>query len=330
MKKWQLVLIILNLFFIAEANAQECSTIIYRKAENRSQYNTPTLKALELQEYANEYSEKYYYPFPLSRAKSQQYLTQLLAENPASAFNPVVFTNAIAACDYTTIERYIKHGLTLQCYNQEGASNILNWFRNCRHRSTSLAERNKALENVLKVGADPNQGNKDLSSMGAGRYPLTQAIEACDTSMLDILLKYGANPNFKTKGEDYFPILNICGTERNYNNIGTAADLHFPPAEPMPLAHVMESLLKYGADPNTIYISNDRRNLATQDKAKVLAMACSGNDSQAKSLYDFYAKELEQAKIEGDPIQIDNFEKLFEVIVKAKAKPLNELCHTLN
>ena len=71
MNKWQLILIILSLLFIMEANAQECSTIVYRKAENRSQYNTPTLKALELQEYANEYSEKYYYPFPLSRAKSQ-------------------------------------------------------------------------------------------------------------------------------------------------------------------------------------------------------------------------------------------------------------------
>ena len=94
----------------------------------------------------------------------------------------------------------------------------------------------------------------------------------------------------------------------------------------MPLAHVMESLLKYGADPNTIYISNDKRNLATQDKAKVLGIACSEKDSQAKSLYDFYAKELEQAKIKSDPIQIDNFEKLFDVLVEYKAKPLNELC----
>ena len=329
MNKWQLILIILSLLFIMEANAQECSTIVYRKTETRAQYNTPTLKALELQEYDNDRMSKHYYPFPLSRSQGQQYLTQLLADNPASAFNPTIFTSAIATCDYTSIQRYIERGINLYCYNQEGSQfNILSFFTHCRSRS-NIAERDKALESLLKVGANPNQGNKD-STGGIGRYPLADATEACDTSMLDILLKYGANPNFKTKGEEYFPILNICGTERNYNNIGTAADLHFPPAEPMPLAHVMESLLKYGADPNTIYISNDKRNLATQDKAKVLGIACSGNDSQAKSLYDFYAKELEQAKIEGDPIQIDNFEKLFEVIVKSKAKPLSELCHTLS
>jgi hypothetical protein len=92
------------------------------------------------------------------------------------------------------------------------------------------------------------------------------------------------------------------------------------------MAWMMRSLLRNGADPNTVYISNDKRNLATQDKAQVLAMACSGKDSQAKSLYDFYVKELEQAKINGDPIQIDNFERLFDVLVEYKAKPLNELC----
>lgn len=323
---FSMTMIVLNMKFI---NAQECPTTFYRKSENRDQYNTPTLKTLELQEYDNDRMPKNYYPFPLSRSQSQQYLTQLLADNPASAFNPAIFTNAIAACDYTSMQRYIEHGINLYCYNQEGSQfNILSFFTHCRSRS-NIAERDKALESLLKVGANPNQGNKD-STGGIGRYPLADATEACDTSMLDILLKYGANPNFKTKGEDYFPILNICGAERNYNNIGTAADLHFPPAEPMPLAHIMESLLKYGADPNTLYISNDRRNLATQDKAKALGIACSGKDSQAKSLYDFYAKELEQAKIEGDAIQIDNFEKLFEVIVKSKAKPLSELCYTLN
>jgi hypothetical protein len=95
------------------------------------------------------------------------------------------------------------------------------------------------------------------------------------------------------------------------------------------MAWMMRSLLRNGADPNTVYISNDKRNLATQDKAQVLAIACSGKDSQAKSLYDFYADELQSARVKGDPIQIDNYEKLFAVIEKYKAKPLTELCREL-
>jgi hypothetical protein len=92
--------------------------------------------------------------------------------------------------------------------------NLLSQEVYCCNRSVSIAERDKALESVLMVGANSNQGNKDLGSMEAGRYPLTVANEACDKNMIDILLKYGTNPNFKTIGENYFPVLNICGSNR--------------------------------------------------------------------------------------------------------------------
>ena len=97
----------------------------------------------------------------------------------------------------------------------------------------------------------------------------------------------------------------------------------------MPLAQILHSLLEYGADPNTIYITNDQRNLVTQDQQKVLEIACSGKDEKAKSVYDLYASELTEAQAEGDPVKISNFQKLLDVLVEYKAKPLVDICHTV-
>lgn len=97
----------------------------------------------------------------------------------------------------------------------------------------------------------------------------------------------------------------------------------------MPLAHILQSLLEHGADPNTIYITDDQRNFATQDQDDVLKRACSGKDEKAKTVYDLYAQEFTEAKVEGDPVKISNFQKLMDILVKYEAKPLIDLCQTL-
>ena len=329
MKLWSFYLLFLISTYSTFTQANECSTMYDRKDERQASFNLPTLKALELQEYDNSHMDKHYYPFPLSRAQSQKYLTQLLAENPASAFHPTVFLSAIAACDDITIQRYIQHGLTLHCYNQEGSYNILSWFQHCRPPRMSDLARDQAIKMVLQVGANPNEGQKDLERDAAGVYPVTIAIERCDVGMLDILLKYGANPNLKTQGEEYFPILNICSTNRNYSGLGLPPDLEYPPTPTLPLAHILQSLLEYGADPNTIYITEDQRNYATQNREQILQIACAGKDEKAKSVYDLYAHEFEEAKTEGDPVKISNFQKLFDVLVKYEAKPLIDLCQSV-
>lgn len=319
--------LVVLIFLSGFAQAEECTTIYQRKDEDRVKFNVPTLKALELQEYDNPHVDKFYYPFPLSKTQSQQYLSQLLTENPPAVFHPYLFLSAIAACDYPTIQNYLEHGLNLHCYNQAGSSNILNWFQHCRPPRMSDLAREQAMEAILKAGADPNEGDENLARDAAGHYPLTTATERCDVGMLNMLLKYQANPNLKTKGEAYFPILNICGANRNYSGLGLPPELNYPPTPMMPLARILQSLLEHGADPNTIYITDDQRNFATQEREKVLQSACSGKDEDAKSVYDLYAKELETAKAEGDPVQIDNFQKLFDVLVKYDAKPLIDLCN---
>ena len=321
-----LFLISINAF----AERYQCSEIKHLTNKHSSEYNTPTQKVIELQNYESQQGTNKYYSLPLTRKQSQYYLKKLLSSTPIEQIDPVVFGHAIGLCDFNNISLYLDYGLNFYCYTQEGTGNIISFLTNCRIQGE--VERNKVLERLLKAGLSPNEGIRNLDVGNANIYPIAAATEDCDASMLDILLKYEANPNLKTAGEKSFPAFNICYQKRHYvkpKKVSSLGDA-YPETPVLPMARMMESLLKYGADPNTIYISNDRRNLATQDKAKVLGIACSGNDSQAKSLYDFYAKELEQAKIEGDPIQIDNFEKLFEVIVKSKAKPLSELCHTLN
>lgn len=322
----RIFLLLLAIIYSTLAQDFECATIYDRKDERRADLNLPTLKALELQEYDNPHMDKHYYPFPLNKAQSQKYLTQLLAENPASAFHPTVFLSAIAACDETTIQRYIQHGLTLYCYNQEDSSNILSGFQHCRPPRMSDLARDQTMKMVLQAGANPNEGKKGLERDAAGVYPLTIAIERCDVRMLDMLLKYQANPNLKTTGERYFPILNICGPNRNYSHVETPPELDYPPTPTLPLGQMMQSLLEHGADPNTVYITDDQRNYATQDREKILKLACSGKDERAKTVYDLYAKELAEAKTVGDPIQISNFQKLWDVLVKYEAKPLIELC----
>lgn len=329
MKFMYAFLLLLTTTYSTLVQANECSTVYYRKDEHRTDLSTPTLKALELQEYDNPHMDKHYYPFHLSKAQSQKYLNQLLTDTPPLAFHPTVFLSAIAACDNTTIQHYIQHGLTLHCYNQEGSSNILSGFQHCRPPRMPDLARDQAMEMVLQAGANPNEGKKDLERDASGVYPLTIAIERCDVRMLDVLLKYQANPNLKTKGEEYFPILNICSTNRNYSGLGLPPDLEYPPTPTLPLAHILQSLLEYGADPNTIYITEDQRNYATQNREQILQIACAGKDEKAKSVYDLYAHEFEEAKTEGDPVKISNFQKLFDVLVKYEAKPLIDLCQSV-
>ncbi|WP_298661600.1 hypothetical protein [uncultured Thiothrix sp.] len=329
MNHYQYYLIILIFLFSFFAYAEDCSKIHYRKDESIKQFNLPTLKALELQEWNNPHVTKVYYPIPMNKTKSQEYLVELLAENPSSAFHPTVFLNAIADCDNITIQRYIQHGLNLHCYNQEGSSNILSWFQHCRPPRMSDSARDQAMEMVLQAGVNPNEGDKNLERDAAGTYPLSIAIDRCDVRMLDTLLKYQANPNLKTKGEEYFPIFNICGASRGYSSLGLPPELKYSPTRTMPLAHILQSLIEHGADPNTIYITDDERNFANQDQDKVLKKACSGQDKNAKSVYDLYAHEFAEAKIEGDPVKIDNFQKLFDVLLKYEAKPLIDLCNSI-
>lgn len=122
-------------------------------------------------------------------------------------------------------------------------------------------------------------------------------------------------------------IFNICYDRRNLSNIGQPA--YASPAETEPMDQMITNLLQHGADPNTIYLSQDPRNFATQDRDQVLKTACSGTDKRAKSVYDFYLYQLEKAQAQGDPVKIDNFQRLFDVLVDYGAKPLAELCRNL-
>lgn len=306
--------------------SSQCSSIQKLITGYSYEYNIPTQKAVELQTYTRHLETEKHYPFPLSREQSRQYLIELLDTTPIEKIDPAILVYAIGMCDFENINLYLNHGLSLKCYTQEGHANMLGFLTHCRVQSE--AKRNQVLERLLQAGANPNEGKKDLERDAAGSYPIAEANEACDASMLDILLKYGANPNLKTKGEEYFPILNIC-SGRNYSGLGLPPDLEYPPTPTMPLAHILQSLLEHGADPNTIYITDDQRNYATQDREEVLKIACSGKDEKAKSVYDLYAKEFEEAKTAGDPVQIANFQRLVDVLVKHEARPLVDLCQSL-
>ncbi|WP_298661603.1 hypothetical protein [uncultured Thiothrix sp.] len=263
----------------------------------------------------------------MTREQSQKHLIDLLEKTPINQIDPSILIHAIGTCDFENINIYLNYGLSLRCYTQEGDSNLLNFLTACRIQGE--AQRNQVLERLLQVGANPNEGKKDLERDAAGTYPIADATQACDTSMLDILLRYGANPNLKTKGEEYFPILNICSTNRNYSGLGLPPELDYPPTRTMPLAHILQSLIEHGADPNTIYITDDERNFANQDQDKVLKKACSGQDKNAKSVYDLYTQEFTEAKVQGDPVKISNYQKLMDILVKYEAKPLIDLCQTL-
>ncbi|SKA79126.1 hypothetical protein SAMN02745130_01943 [Thiothrix eikelboomii] len=304
-----------------------CSEINQLTNKYPYQYNILTQKIIELQDYDNQQRPRQHYPLTLDRKQSQQHLRQLLNNTLIQQIDPIVLEYAIGVCDFENINLYLDHGLSLQCYTQEGRGNMLGFLIHCRIQGE--AKRNQVLERLLQVGANPNEGKKDLERDAAGIYPIADATKSCDTSMLDILLKYGANPNLKTQGEEYFPILNICSTNRNYSGLGLPPDLEYPPTPTLPLAHILQSLLEYGADPNTIYITEDQRNYATQNREQILKIACAGKDEKAKSVYDLYAHEFEEAKTEGDPVKISNFQKLFDVLVKYEAKPLVDLCATL-
>ena len=304
-----------------------CSKNILLTNKYPNQYNIVTQKAIELQNYNNQQQANKYYPSNLTKKRSQKYLIDLLRKNPVDQLDPVILRYAIGSCDLENIAIYLDYGLSLHCYTQEGQGNIIGFLSNCR--KPNEIERNQILERLLQLGIKPNEGIKDLERGAANTYPIAEANEACDTSMLDILLKYGANPNLKTQGEEYFPILNICSTNRNYSGLGLPPDLEYPPTPTLPLAHILQSLLEYGADPNTIYITEDQRNYATQNREQILQIACAGKDEKAKSVYDLYAHEFEEAKTEGDPVKISNFQKLFDVLVKYEAKPLVDLCATL-
>ena len=323
------IIILLTLLLINSSiyASPQCSSIQALTTRYPYEYNTPTQKAVELQTYTRHLETEKHYPFPLSREQSRQYLIKLLDTTPIEKIDPVILVYAIGRCDFENINLYLDHGLSLKCYTQEGRGNILGFLSACRIQDE--AKRNQVLERLLQVGANPNEGKKDLERDAAGTYPIAEANEACDTSMLDILLKYGANPNLKTQGEEYFPILNICSTNRNYSGLGLPPDLEYPPTPTLPLAHILQSLLEYGADPNTIYITEDQRNYATQNREQILKIACAGKDEKAKSVYDLYAHEFEEAKTEGDPVKISNFQKLFDVLVKYEAKPLIDLCQSV-
>ena len=304
-----------------------CSKKIPLTNKYPTQYNIMTQKAIELQNYDNQQQENKYYPSNLTKKQSQKYLIDLFHKNPVDKLDPAILRYAIGSCDLENIAIYLDHGLSLHCYTQEGQGNIIGFLSNCR--KPNEIERNQALERLLQVGANPNEGKKDLERDAAGTYPIADATQACDTSMLDILLRYGANPNLKTKGDEYFPILNICSTNRNYSGLGLPPELDYPPTRTMPLAHILQSLIEHGADPNTIYITDDERNFANQDQDKVLKKACSGQDKNAKSVYDLYTQEFTEAKVQGDPVKISNYQKLMDILVKYEAKPLIDLCQTL-
>lgn len=305
----------------------KCTDIKLLTSKYSNQYNEITQKTIELQNYHDQQQKNKYYPSKLTKRQIHQYLIELLEKTPINQIDAGILIHAIGSCDFENINLYLDYGLSLKCYTQEGDSNILNFLTHCRVQSE--AKRNQVLERLLQAGANPNEGKKDLERDAAGSYPIAEANEACDASMLDILLKYGANPNLKTKGEEYFPILNIC-SGRNYSGLELPPDLEYPPTPTMPLAHILQSLLEHGADPNTIYITDDQRNYATQDREQILKIACSGKDEKAKSVYDLYAHEFAEAKTEGDPVKISNFQKLIDVLVKYEAKPLIDLCHTPN
>ena len=311
------------------AEEYQCTEIKLLTNKHSSENNTPTQKIIELQNYASQQGTNKYYSLPLTRKQSQYYLKKLLKDTSVEQIDPVIFGHAIGLCDFNNINLYLDYGLNFYCYTQEGVGNIISFLTNCRVQGES--KRNQVLERLLQAGINPNDGIRNLNAGDANIYPIAAATEDCDASMLDVLLKYEANPNLKTTGEKYFSTFNICYQKRRYTRPKKVPALGdtYPETPILPMAWMMRSLLRNGADPNTVYISNDKRNLATQDKAQVLAMACSGKDSQAKSLYDFYADELKSARIKGDPVQIDNYEKLFAVIKKYKAKPLTELCREL-
>lgn len=326
MKKLIGTLILLTLHISAFALNTPCTNIRPLTSNYPYQYNISTQKAIELQTYEHHLKWEKFYPFPLTRQQSQTYLIELLEKTPINQIDPSILINAIGTCDFENINLYLNYGLSLQCYTQEGDSNILSFLTHCRTQGET--ERNHVLERLLQVGAKPNEGQKNLERDAAGRYPIANANESCDASMLDILLNYGANLNLKTQGEEYFPILNICGTNRKYSGLGSPPDLEYPPTSTMPLANILQSLLEHGADPNTIYITDDQRNYATQDREEILKTACSGKNEKAKSVYDLYAHEFAEAKIEGDPVKISNFQKLIDVLVKYQAKPLLDLCNS--
>ncbi|MFZ1341879.1 hypothetical protein, partial [Thiothrix eikelboomii] len=191
-----------------------CSKNILLTNKYPNQYNIVTQKAIELQNYNNQQQANKYYPSNLTKKRSQEYLIDLLRKNPVDQLDPVILRYAIGSCDLENIAIYLDYGLSLHCYTQEGQGNIIGFLSNCR--KPNEIERNQILERLLQLGIKPNEGIKDLERGAANTYPIAEANEACDTSMLDILLKYGANPNLKTQGEEYFPILNICSTNRNY------------------------------------------------------------------------------------------------------------------
>lgn len=284
--------------------------------------NEPTQRLRELHWYDNSQFDPKYYPRPITREQQQQYIEDILNTTPINQIHPAVFRSAMGPCDFESVNRYLEHGFSFACYSQEGSSNMLTHFSRCIFKGVN--ERDRTLEKMLQAGINPNEGKKDLEPDAAGRYPLSDASEECDETMLDLLLKYGADPNLKTKGEAYFTIFNICYGRRDLSNIGQPS--YVSPAETEPMDQMMTSLLQHGADPNTIYLSHDPRNFATQDRTQTLKAACSGTDPRAKTVYDFYLKALEDAQTEGDPVKIDNFQRLLDVLVDYGAQPLAALC----
>ncbi|MEZ5534829.1 MAG: hypothetical protein R3F02_04325 [Thiolinea sp.] len=253
-------------------------------------------------------------------------MRNLLDSTFINLIDPIVISWAINSCDFERLNLYLDQGLMLGCYSQEGLPNMLNHLSYCR--KTDIVKRDQILDKLLQAGLKPNEGIKGLEPGAAGIYPLSKAVESCDENMINILLKYGANPNLKTLGEDYFPAFNICEPERNLSALPSSPHEHsrYKPTEALPLGKMMVSLLKHGADPNTLYISNDRRNFATENREQVLKTACSGEDIQAESLYDFYLHRLENAQHEGDRVKIDNFRRAFDALVDYGAQPLEKLC----
>lgn len=313
-----LLLMILNVV----ASANTCNKAMPFTNKYPDNINEPTERLRELHWYDNSQFDPKYYPRPITREQQQQYIENILDTTPINQIHPAVFRSAMGPCDFESVNRYLDHGFSFTCYSQEGSSNMLTHFSRCVFKGVD--ERDRTLEKILQAGINPNEGNKNLASDVAGHYPLSTANEGCDKTMLDLLLKYGADPNLKTKGETYFTIFNVCEGKRERSAIGQPA--YVSPAKTEPMDTMMASLLQHGADPNTIYIPQDSRNLATQGRDQVLQSACSETNKRATSVYDFYLHKLQKAQAEGDPVKIDNFQRLLDVLVDYGAQSLTELC----
>ncbi|HPE59733.1 MAG: hypothetical protein KDI15_00110 [Thiothrix sp.] len=323
MKKYLFFLVLAFASQITSAN--DCKEIKPFTKFPPNPINEATSRLMELHQYDNPHITLRHYQRPITRQQQQRYMGDILDSVPIGQIHPIVFRSAIGRCDYESMNRYLDHGFSFACYTQEGSSNFLNHFARCVFAEKQ--ERNATLKRVLQAGINPNEGIKDLVPDAAGIYPLSNASEGCDETMIDLLLEYQANPNQKTRGETYFPVFNVCTNSRSASNTDVVSDfIKYSPTSTLPMGHIMASLLAHGADPNTIYLSNDTRNFATEARDKVLARACSGQDKHAKSLYDFYARELEKAQYGGDPIKINNFRQLFDVLVDRGAQPLAVLC----